>query len=269
MMIFGKCLGAALGFMAAGPVGLLVGLLVGHFFDRGLGQAMRFDFAGEQKARQQQFFNTIFSVLGYLAKADGRVSEQEVALTEDIFRHLGLDVEQRKAAIARFKQGSTPDYQLEADIGPFLELTRSQPQARVMLLEFLIALALADGELHQEEMQVLRDVGHYCGLSEEKLEQLIQMVQAQQRFSEQGQDTTATGGSRLSAAYQALGVRESDSTADIRKAYRKLMSEHHPDKLAARGVPETMMKVATEKSQEIQAAWETIKKHRKNVDQAS
>ncbi len=267
MMIFGKCLGAALGFMAAGPIGLLVGLLVGHFFDRGLGQAMHFDFAGEQQRRQQQFFNTVFSVLGYLAKADGRVSEQEVAITEDIFRHLGLDAEKRKQAIARFKQGSGADYQLEADIGPFLELTRSQPQARIMLLEFLIALALADGELHQQEMQVLRDVGRYCGVSEGKLDQLIQMVQAQQRFSEQGSGAAASAPSRLAAAYQALGVSESDSTADIRKAYRKLMSEHHPDKLAARGVPETMMKVATEKSQEIQAAWETIKKHRKRQDQ--
>lgn len=266
MMIFGKCLGAGLGYMAAGPIGLLVGLLVGHFFDRGLGQAMNFDFAGEQQARQQQFFNTVFAVLGHLAKADGQVSEQEVALTEDIFRHLGLDADQRREAIARFKQGSDSQYQLEADIGPFLELTRSQPQARVMLLEFLIALALADGELHQQEMRVLQDVGRYCGLSEAKLEQLIRMVQAQHRFSEESGDSASGTGTRLNAAYQALGVSESDSTADIRKAYRKLMSEHHPDKLAARGVPETMMKVATEKSQEIQAAWETIKKHRKRTE---
>ncbi len=260
----GKLIGALLGFAVGGPLLAILGLAIGHFFDRGLGQALRFDYAGERQKLQDQFFDTCFRVMGHIAKADGRVCESEVAQTEAIISQLGLSAERRRRAIELFKQGSAPEFQLEPEVSAFLQGCGRQPLLRQMLLEALFAMALADGQLDPAEQDILSRTSRYLGFSDVDFQRLLRMAGAQQRFHQGGGAPRQASRNDLADAYRALGVEESASDAELKRAYRKLMSEHHPDKLIAKGVPEDMIRLATEKSQEIQSAYELIKKHRSN-----
>jgi DnaJ like chaperone protein len=261
--IIGKVIGALLGYLAARWIGAIVGLIAGHYFDNG-GAGVR---AGgstgkEVPLAEHPFFATVFTAMGLLAKADGRISAQEIAGAERIMAELGLDGAARAEAIALFKRGAAPDFQLEPQIGVFLRKSAFQPALKQTLLEYLVAFALADGELHDVELDILQRVATYLGFDRRQFLNFLDMLQAQQRFHHQPGRPDASV-DEVADAYRALGVSAAASDGEIKKAYRKLMSQHHPDKLIAQGVPENMVKLATEKSQEIQAAYALIEKVRK------
>lgn len=264
----GKLIGAVLGFMVGGPLLALLGLVIGHIFDRGLGQAMRFNYGAEQETLQRSFFDTTFRIMGHVAKADGRVSESEIAQAEAIMTELGLTPERRRDAIARFKEGSAADFQLEPEIANFLRHGGRRLMMRKMLIEALLATALADGHIDSAERDILSRVAQHLGVRAADFDRLMRMAGAQREFHGYQRGGQYSGGAapdssaRLSQAYDVLGVDATASDAEIKKAYRKLMSEHHPDKLAAKGLPDDMMKLATEKAQDIQAAYALIKEHR-------
>ena len=129
-----------------------------------------------------------------------------------------------------------------------------------MFIEILIATVLADGVVHKFERDKLHYIGKQVGFPPFVIDQLIQMVQAQQQFAyEQYTGPRAAPKPSLNDAYTVLGVSETASDDEIKKAYRRLMNQHHPDKLVSKGLPEEMMKLATEKTQEIKKAYEQIK----------
>jgi DnaJ like chaperone protein len=260
-MIFGKIIAGLLGLSLFGPIGALFGLALGHWFDRGLQHTLGFA-SPENLARiRESFFETSFLLLGLVAKADGHVSEAEVAHTEEIMRQLGLTGEQRLKAIELFKKGSANDFQPEAAVASFNAITRGQKQLQQTLLAFLVSLALVDGHVDEAEQQVLHTVASYLGFSAREFDRLVQMIEAQRHFHGSAAGATGTK-DQLADAYLALGVEVSASDREVKLAYRRLMSQNHPDKLIAKGVPEEMIKLATEQSQEIQAAYEIIKKTR-------
>lgn len=259
-MIFGKLIGALLGLLTFGWIGALLGLAAGHWFDRGLRHSMGFDVGARRAQIERSFFETAFRLMGHLAKADGRVSEAEIAGAEAIMARLGLDAEHRKEAIGLFKEGVAGDIEVEAQLSAFLQLTGNNRLLRSSLLEILIGMAFADGELHADERRLLQRIAGYLGVNPAALARLLDMFSAQSRFH--GQHAAASHQDQLADAYKALGVDAGVSDAQLKRAYRKLMSEHHPDKLIARGVPEDMLKLATEKSQEIQSAYELVRKAR-------
>ena len=261
-MVFGKIIGALLGFYSAGIVGAIIGLAVGSFFDRAFGQALGFDYGADRERLQQLFFKTTFSIMGHLAKSDGRVSEEEITEAGALMDRLGLTPENRQQAIAFFQQGAKSDFELEPMVATFISEGGRTHNLPLLLLEFLFSIALADGELHPAEKDILSRTAGYLGINQRQFEQLLAMLTAQQSFHG-GQYQQTASGDELENAYMALGVSSSDTDRDIKKAYRKLMSQHHPDKMIAQGVPEDMLKLATEKSQEIQAAYELIKNNRK------
>lgn len=260
-MFYGKIVAGLIGLVTGGVVGLMIGLVIGHFFDRGLNNIASLASPGNLQRIQQRFLQSSFSLLGYLAKADGRVSEEEVAHTESIFAQFNFNAEQRKMAITWFGQGAKKEFNLQAEVTAFMQDCGGVPQLRHTLMMFLLSLALADQELHSAEQEALTRIASLMNIPKAELERLIRMAQAQHQFHGGGSGSSSGVGS-LDDAYTALGVEASDSDADIKKAYRKLMSANHPDKLIAQGVPEHMIKLATEKSQEIQGAYELIKKHR-------
>ncbi len=267
-MVFGKLIGGILGFSAAGIVGAIIGIIAGHIFDKGFGQALGFDFSAERERLQQLFFETSFSLMGYLAKADGRISEEEIAQAEAIIARVGLIDEHRERAIDYFKQGATAEFQFEPAIAKFVSGGGRGHRLPVLLLEFLLSMALADGVIHPAEQEVLNRVASALGINARQFQQLLSMLMAQHSFGQQGQYRDS-GQARpsvdaLAQAYLALGVERGASDKEVKRAYRKLMSEHHPDKLIARGVPDDMLKIATETAQEIQAAYELIRKARKS-----
>ncbi|MEH6515629.1 MAG: co-chaperone DjlA [Halioglobus sp.] len=259
-MFYGKLVAGSLGFLLGGIFGLVLGLFVGHIFDRGLQRTLQFA-SPENIARiKNSFFETTFLLLGHMAKADGQVSREEIDHTEQIFIQMQLNVEQKTRAKDAFRRGTGADFDVEQAVHSFLEVCGSQRQLLQTMLLFLISLALVDQEIENQERAALHRIAGLFGYSAPQLEQLLKMAQAQGHFH-----GGAGGGSSqtsLQDAYTALGISESIGDKELKRAYRKLMSEHHPDKLIAKGVPEDMVRVATEKAQDIQVAYDMVKKSR-------
>lgn len=267
--MIGKLVGAVLGAYFLGTPGFILGLIAGHFYD----SFQRLSNSGftrisdqQREAIQQNYFETNFKLLGYLAKADGRVSEEEISHTEQLMNRMRLSAEQRQQAIIFFKEGSSADFSLQTALDSFNQICGRQARLKQALLSYLITLALADGHLDSKEKSALEQIAQGLGIPSFVFEQILGMIQAQAGFrQQQGQDgsyTHAQSADALDKAYQALGVEASASDTEVKRAYRKLISENHPDKLIGQGMPEEMVKLATEKSQEISTAYDIIQKAR-------
>ena len=260
-----KLIGAVLGFLFLGPIGAIIGFLFGGSFERvqnyGAGGFNPFT----QGQRQAVFLRTVFLLKGKLAKADGHISQAEIDHTEHFIRQLGMSAEHRQQAIDWFKQGATADFDIQQALNEFRAQcgqTRNLPQ---VLLVYLMVMAMADGVLDPAEEQLLASIASQLGYSEQEFRHLLEMTLNQSRFSggySTGGGQATAPGSALDDAYKALGVEKSCSDQELKRAYRKLMSQYHPDKLMGQGVPEDMLKVATEQAKEIQAAYDLVKKSR-------
>jgi len=259
MSWWGKVVGGAFGFMLGGPLGALLGVALGSNFDRGIKGIMQDEYLGAGAAErvQEAFFTTTFSVMGYLAKADGQVTRDEIDLARAVMAHMQLSENQKKAAIELFDQGKQDDFPLDEVIEQFRKECHRRRNLIQMFIEILISVAMADGVLHKEERKVLHHIGEHLGFSRAQFDQLIAMVQAQQHYA--GGRAGAQPKTTLKDAYAVLGISKDADDADVKKAYRRLMNQHHPDKLVAKGLPEEMMELAKEKTQEISAAYEQIK----------
>ena len=253
-----KFIGFIAGYYFFGFFGALFGLFIGSLIDR-----IRVYGAGalnplQNAQRQAVFLETLFISMGKLAKADGRVSQQEIDHTEAFMGKLGMTAAHRQQAIAWFKQGAEPGF----DIGPtyqrFMSVCGQTRNLKYVLLVYLSVMALADGELHPAEEAVLFDIAGRVGYDRATFQQLLNMVLNQSHFAG-GKATSATA---LDDAYKALGVTKDSSDQEVKRAYRKQMSQYHPDKLIGQGLPEDMIAMATEQSKEIQLAYDLIKKNR-------
>ncbi len=257
----GKLIGGLLGYSVAGPFGAVIGLLAGHFFDKGISGQFRMASPEHLHKVQTVFFTTVYTVMGRLAKADGRISEAEIKQAEHLMGQMGLTSEHRREAIELFKKGAQADFDIESVLIDYKRDCSKHPKLNHMLLVYMISIALADGSIHPLEEQILKQVAHSLNINPHAFERLINQTRAQQHFS--GQAAGATRADALKDAYQALGVPDDVNDRTLKKAYRRQMSQYHPDKLIAEGMPEDMVKMATVKSQEVQAAYELIKKQRK------
>ncbi len=260
MAWWGKLLGGAFGYLVGGPLGALLGAAFGHQFDKGLRDVTPNPFQpGAQERVQTAFFTALFSVLGHLAKADGRVSETEIRMARELMQHMKLDADMRKVAIRLFDEGKQPDFQLDDVLIQFRRECHRRRLLMQMFLEILLQAAYADGTLHAGERHVLEQVRTAFGFSALEFAQLEALVRNAARFGEgAGARAAPSGRGALSQAYDLLGVSRESSDADVKKAYRRLMNRHHPDKLVSKGLPEEMIRLATEKTQEIKKAYELV-----------
>ena len=263
-MIWGKVLGILFGFLIFNLPGALLGLWLGHRFDRGF-TVMNFGYSRDPEQVKVSFFETVFKVMGHLAKADGRVSENEIQNANAVMAHMRLSEARRKQAIAHFTEGKQNSFDLDACLNEFVSNVGNEASLTQMFLEIEISAAFADGSMQPEERRVLERIATRLGIGQMRLNLIINSVQAQYRFYQQQQQYNSGAKSSqvsLDDAYQVLCVNANASDAEVKKAYRKMMSQHHPDKLAAKGLPDDMIEVAKEKTQEIQSAWELIKNER-------
>ncbi|WP_448553443.1 co-chaperone DjlA [Thalassotalea montiporae] len=272
MRIWGKLLGFLFGFMLTKNIfGALLGLWLGHRFDKGVGLNFESFSVNEQDemTRQAAFFYTSFSVMGHIAKAKGRVTEHEIAFATAYMNKLGLKGELRQQAQEAFREGKVAGFPLKERLQKFKQSCRARNDLMLMFLEIQIQVAFADGSLDPAEREVLHKIAGHLGFSAQDLDRLLEMIIAgesfqrhQQQQSRGGQHSRQTSSkSLLKDAYKVLGVSESASKQEVKKAYKKLMSQHHPDKLVAKGLPAEMMELAKQKTQDIQAAYDLINRH--------
>jgi len=254
MAWWGTLLGGTLGYMLGGPLGAMLGVALGGNFDRGLGSSGQFD-TGDQERVQAAFFSATFSIMGHIAKADGKVTPDEINSARHIMNQMQLNSEQLTAAKKLFEEGKNSAFPLDAVLDQFKQECHRRRNLIQMFLEIQIAMAMADGNLHLKEKQLIYHIGQQLGFAHAQIDHLF-------RFATGSAHTQQHKKPSLDDAYAILGVKASDSDAEIKKAYRRLMSQHHPDKLVAKGLPEEMVKVATEKTQEIHKAYDLIKSHR-------
>ncbi|TGE84422.1 co-chaperone DjlA [Pseudoalteromonas sp. KS88] len=289
--MWGKILGACFGFMFGRIIGLFIGLYLGHMFDKSLKQ--NFDKAGgfsslfngddDIDQRQALFFTSCFAVMGHIAKSNGRVSETHIRAASLFMDEMGLTGENRKEAQDAFKAGKEADFSLKETVYDFKERFARRHDLIQLFLEIQIQMAFSDGVLAAQEKELLQLVSKQLGISKTHFSFVLKRYQAefnfrqqQQRFNQQQQRQQGhsssyregsghhvppnNNGMNRTQALALLGLNNEASARDIKVAYRKLMAQHHPDKLVSQGLPKHMMELAVKKSQDIQSAYEFLKK---------
>jgi len=260
----GKLIGGIIGALLPGGLFItLLGVFFGHQYDKW--RVGELNSPGHRRELNQRFLEATFTVAGQLAKSDGRVSEAEVAHTEAIIVAMGLSADHRRVAIECFKRGAAGQVDGAQVAAQFAAIARHHYRLKLQLLNYWLTLALADGHFDQSERDLLYTVAAQLGFNRNALDRIIEMVQAQAQFGsgQRSGGSAPTGAAALATAYKALGVNSSASDAELKKAYRKLVSENHPDKLIGQGMPADMVQLATERTQEIHAAYEMITAQRK------
>ncbi|MGX2985963.1 co-chaperone DjlA [Ursidibacter sp. B-7004-1] len=283
MQFVGKILGFILGYkFFGGFFGGLLGLIIGHWGDKKLYElgSVSSSVFGKGLTRQSLFMQTTFAVLGHISKAKGRVTEDDIQLARNLMTSMKLDASQQQLAQKAFTLGKDAEFPLRKVIQEFREACGQRNDLLRFFVEVQMQAALQDGSLDQKEQQILFTIAETLGISRFQFEQMLAMVAAAQQFrsgyyeqrtyqqgnSQQGnyqqygryQQSQGRSGPTLDDAYKVLGVTASDEQNTVKRAYRKLMNEHHPDKLVAKGLPPEMMEVAKEKAQQIQAAYDLI-----------
>lgn len=354
MPYWGKILGTLFGFMFGRIPGAVLGFIVGHMFDKGYSQDFsqvggfgRFFTSRESVKSQAIFFHALFSVFGHIAKADGRVTEEEIKVASNLMDQMELTGDIRREAQEAFREGKAADFPLKAILKELSDSCYGRKDILQMYLEILIQASCSDGIVGKKEAAILEKVSSHLGFKNHHLRFLISSFEAEVRFRQTWKTTKATAsafkekakataeqvqqeaqraaqqsrqresssqherngshssraqqnssrsqsqqqgyqsqwqqrqsrsgyrqsysgrssGSQYTAkqsiadAYRILGVKENEDTKVIKRAYRKLMSEHHPDKLVSKGLPKQAMELAKQKTQDIQAAYESVRKH--------
>ena len=252
-------IGAIVGAIIKGFPGLLLGALIGY----GISIVLRKSVSGGLRIAQSQLIDSTFAVMGALCKADNVVTRNEINAVEQVFRMFNLRGEQRERAKAAFDRGKQADFDLDAAVDQFARISRGRGPLLQLFLQVQCLAVAADGRIDDAEHTMLLRIARRLGLSDTDVAQLEALLRAS------AGGPSATGGKptqdRLADAYAALGITPEASPAEIKRAYRKLISQSHPDKLASRGLPESMRAVAEERSRELNAAYDLIKKSRNIV----
>lgn len=256
----GKLVGFLLGALIFGPIGALLGIFFGHLYDKASSTPKLHKLHTEA---QQAFFDTTFNVMGHIAKADGRVSEDEIRVARAIMDRIGLNELQRKEAIHQFSRGKQSDFSLDANLRYMMRLCQQHRNLLKMFVEIQIQAAYATGIASPKQQTILQTICNILGMTPLNFTLLNMMYgrgqTGYQHYSyQQHHRAQQTQQTPLSECYALLEVDPKANKQEIKKAYRKAMSANHPDKLVAKGLPEEMVKIATEKTQRIQKAYEQI-----------
>ncbi|VEI58366.1 dnaJ-like protein DjlA [Pasteurella multocida] len=280
MNFIGKFLGLIIGWKLGGFFGAICGVILGHLGDKKLYElgTVNSTFFKSKITRQLLFMQTTFAVLGHLSKAKGRVTEDDIQLALSLMQQMQLDDSNRRLAQDAFNRGKDADFPLRQVIREFRLGCGQRADLLRMFLYVQVQAAFVDSELDPAEKEILYIVAEELGLSRFQFEQMLAMEFAARQFSRGGyqhqgyqgnyqyqqQGDQQYGGYQqhsgptVEDAYQVLGVSATDDQQTVKRAYRRLMNENHPDKLVAKGLPKEMLEMAKEKTQQIQAAYDLI-----------
>ncbi len=252
-MLIVTLIAAFIGYLIARLPGLLIGGVLGYALVRWL----RAKLIGKLAERQTRFLSATFSVMGAMSRADGEVSERERQSAEAVFDRLNLNGAQREQARADFNRGQQEGFDLEAELAGLRQIVGAQRGLLQVFFQVQLVALAADGQVAQAERDMLLRIAGGLGCSQEELARIEAMLNA-----------AASGGGTqestqpLEEAYQVLGVSSDATDAEIKRAYRKLMSQNHPDKLAGKGMPDSMKRMAEQRTSEISNAYERIRQAR-------
>ncbi|MBA2649410.1 MAG: co-chaperone DjlA [Legionella sp.] len=277
---WGKLLGAFFGYLIAGPLGILFGLLIGNFFDKGFSNyyANPHWLYHTESAHevQKKFFEATFFIMGYIAKADGRVSENEIKMARLLMDEMRLTKEQIRSAQHLFKEGKNADFKLDPILSQLKTMCSNNRGLLTLFIDIQYRAAQVDG-LSFQKIQALNVV--IQGLGYAPLNQQYRFYedfsdtayQQQQQKQQQKQSQHKTNyqqssyqrpdfrtSNTLDHAYALLEVSPKASKQEVKRAYRRSMSINHPDKLIAQGLPQEMIKIANDKTQKIIKAYDLI-----------
>jgi len=257
----GKIVGGLIGMLALGPVGAAMGALLGHQYDRGQGDDGPGPFSGASAVEiSEQFFRSAFRVMGHVAKSDGRISEREIAAARGIMAELRLDEFRVHVAIDCFTEGKQPAFDLNTELAKLRHICAGRPDLLRIFLEIQVRAALAGNNIEGPVRTILGRIASQLGISMMELAQIEAVLRI--RRGSFAQDATRSRTAPLAEAYQVLEVAPTASNEEVIKAYRRQLSRHHPDKLKANGLPESMLEHAKERTQEIIEAYELIRERR-------
>ena len=266
--MFATLIGAVLGLKSGGVIGMIFGGLLGYYI-----QALIFNpqslLGGSSRREliQKEYFKALFICLGKIAKADGVVTRDEIDRCELIIQKMNLNSSQRKQAIEFFSLGKQQDMDLSGPLNQLNSAATGSFAVKQTFMETLLEVAVSRNQIIKSEWLVMLQICQHLRFSQ----QVFIAIARMRGFDVGGSQSNSYSHSQqrnwprkpaLQNSYQTLGVNPADSKTVIRKAYKKLMSTHHPDKLIAKGVPPDMVNVAKEKTQDIQKAWEDIKRQR-------
>ncbi len=248
MAIGGKFWGGLIGFFQGGPLGAIIGATLGHaFFDSGKSSTIE-NGSGVQIA----YITALFSMLAKLAKADGVIDQREAALVSDMIRHSGFNDETKIFARKVFNEAKDQSFSFEDYARDFYRLTSNKRTLHNSILSMLCQVAAADGVLHPKEEACLKSASAIFRISP-----LAYQAIMAQFFKGHGKTTS------IESSYNMLNCTKDSSTAEIKKNYKRLVKEYHPDLLVSKGLPKGLMDQATERFRQVQEAYETIAKARK------
>ena len=265
----GKLVGALIGLLLLrSPWGLLIGLVIGHFYDQGVA-ARRGATGANALEIGVRFFKATFEVMGHVAKSDGRVSEAEIAAARQVMSQLRLNGAQIHAAIAHFSRGKSLEFDLEATMHDFADVCAHRPDLLRVFLEIQVRAALEGVDMQGPARTAIEKVAELLDITRLELAHMerVLRLQREQFRADAGNGGSAgrqasPGGMQLAAAYQVLEVDPKATDEEVAKTYRRQLSRHHPDKLKANGLPDSMLEHAKQRTQQIIEAYELIKSSR-------
>ncbi len=275
MHYLGKLLGFIAGWMLAGPFGALFGLIIGQYFDlsaAGYYKAQNRSYRQthhtfHREEAQQAFFKATFVVMGHVAKADGRVSEGEIQAARVVMRNMQLNPIMRREAIGLFTQGKEGQFNLKETLDNLVQACQGQSDVLRMFIDIQFQAAAAEGPIGPHKRAILEYLCRQLGFNAMDFFLFSQRFHRYSTDSTQGQyrsssSQRSTYRPTIEDPYKILGINPKASDAEVKKAYRKKISENHPDKLVAKGLPEEMIKLANKKTAEIKKAYDSIAKVR-------
>lgn len=261
-MYWGKIIGTLAGAITLKPWFALLGLVLGHQFDRGFAAKYRdFESRGQRIGRlPEEYIRPLFQAMGHLAKSDGRVSEAEIRATRSVMHRIGLGPARVRNAMNWFEDGKRADYPLLQTMRHTRRIAARNPELRLLFVRLLLEVVLAKERLHQQERALIWKVCTEFEIGRVELAQLEAMIRAQKGFRHSpAGDADAE---RVRNAYRALGVDETATNSEIKKAYRRLMSRNHPDKIAGSNPGQEVVAEAERRTREVRSAYEMLKARR-------
>jgi len=264
----GAFFGGVMGLLFTRTVwGAAMGALIGYLIEQSLGfgtasEAWRSPHADTAHSISipEQFFRTTFELMGHVAKSDGRVSEAEIDAARGLMRELKLGEREVSIAIDCFRAGKSATYDAELGVERLREACGQRHDLLRAFMELQLRAALAGNGISPPARAILARAAERLGMSGLEFVYMEAALRARQRAqgaSPGGRPAAGTGS--LAACYAELEVDANITDQEVTKAYRRQMSRHHPDKLVANGLPESMAQMAKEKTQRIQEAYEGIR----------